>query len=136
MAAKPQPKTDFKRRYAYHKEQMVLDPVYHTKFQQRQAAWRAKNQGKIRACYAVANSRRRTAIANTLFVSSDWREILSTFNRACAYCLRNDVKLELEHVIPLSAGGLHEYANIVPACRSCNGRKYNRGPLMMVGALK
>jgi len=29
----------------------------------------------------------------------------------------------IDHVIPLSAGGRNDLANLVPACRLCNGRK-------------
>jgi 5-methylcytosine-specific restriction endonuclease McrA len=40
----------------------------------------------------------------------------------CVYC--GEVKPDtLDHVIPISRGGKHEYANLVPACRPCNSSK-------------
>lgn len=44
------------------------------------------------------------------------------FNHRCAYC-NTSGELEVEHVIPISKGGLHHISNIVPACHSCNNSK-------------
>ena len=42
----------------------------------------------------------------------------------CAYC---EARAEtLDHVVPRSRGGRHEWANVVAACRSCNHRKADR----------
>lgn len=49
--------------------------------------------------------------------------ILRAFEYTCAYCDRKGVKLTLDHVVPLSRGGRHCIANIVPACESCNQKK-------------
>lgn len=54
---------------------------------------------------------------------ADWREIKSRYGDRCAYCGRGG-KLEMDHRIPLSRGGLHSPSNIAPACRSCNASKY------------
>jgi len=48
----------------------------------------------------------------------------------CAYCGGHFAELELtvEHILPVSRGGRHEWTNVVTACRSCNTRKGNRRP--------
>jgi len=48
----------------------------------------------------------------------------------CAYCGHAFVEgdLTIEHILPLSRGGRHEWTNVVTACRSCNTRKGNRSP--------
>lgn len=48
----------------------------------------------------------------------------------CAYCSSRFVETELtvEHIVPVSRGGRHEWTNVVTACRSCNTRKGNRRP--------
>ncbi len=48
----------------------------------------------------------------------------------CAYCASRFVETELtvEHIVPVSRGGRHEWTNVVTACRSCNTRKGNRRP--------
>ncbi len=48
----------------------------------------------------------------------------------CAYCGGHFPELELtvEHILPVSRGGRHEWTNVVTACRSCNTRKGSRRP--------
>jgi 5-methylcytosine-specific restriction endonuclease McrA len=65
----------------------------------------------------------------------EWKDILQRFDYRCAYCghkLRLDGTRwevpEQDHVIPLSKGGKHTKANIVPACRHCNASKNKRTP--------
>ena len=45
------------------------------------------------------------------------------FGNCCAYCGNDADPLTLEHVAPLSRGGLHVPENLAPACASCNGSK-------------
>jgi hypothetical protein len=48
----------------------------------------------------------------------------------CAYCGGHFAESELtvEHILPVSRGGRHEWTNVVTACRSCNTRKGSRRP--------
>ena len=48
----------------------------------------------------------------------------------CAYCggQYTEPGLTVEHIVPVSRGGRHEWTNVVTACRSCNTRKGNRRP--------
>ncbi|MGE3680702.1 MAG: HNH endonuclease [Bdellovibrionales bacterium] len=43
----------------------------------------------------------------------------------CQYCCQkfSEKKLTVDHVIPLSKGGRHEWTNVVTACSECNNRK-------------
>jgi hypothetical protein len=45
------------------------------------------------------------------------------FGLHCAYCGQSGVDLQIEHVRPISKGGAHALANVVPACKSCNFSK-------------
>ncbi len=51
-------------------------------------------------------------------------------HHVCAYCGHTHVESELtvEHIVPVSRRGRHEWTNVVTACRSCNTRKGNRRP--------
>lgn len=64
-----------------------------------------------------------------------WEAIKRFYNNCCAYCGRKFVKLTQDHLIPVSKGGPYTAQNIVPACRSCNSKKYNNGPLKPVQPL-
>jgi 5-methylcytosine-specific restriction endonuclease McrA len=44
----------------------------------------------------------------------------------CQYCDRTAENVD--HVIPRSRGGAHEWENVVAACRRCNSRKKDRTP--------
>jgi hypothetical protein len=47
-------------------------------------------------------------------------------NNKCVYCSRDDAKLTVEHMLPLSRGGKHCIENIVLACTTCNFSKHNK----------
>jgi 5-methylcytosine-specific restriction endonuclease McrA len=112
--------------------------------------WRENNPEKVRDLYKnwVASNRERVrelnrkwytehpehrrfryeATHNSDFTFDQWLEILVEFGHKCVYCGHSDVKLTMDHVIPISKGGLHTKDNIVPACRSCNSKKGAKDP--------
>ena len=49
---------------------------------------------------------------------------------ACHYCksLSPGTDMTMDHVIPMSAGGPHDLANLVVCCPSCNSSKKNKLP--------
>ncbi len=47
----------------------------------------------------------------------------------CAYCLQKSDQMQLEHCIPLSRGGAHDWTNVVMACTPCNRAKGDQTPL-------
>ena len=51
-----------------------------------------------------------------------WHDICELFDNSCAYC-GSKHNLTMDHVVPVARGGLTEYYNIVPACKSCNSSK-------------
>lgn len=67
-------------------------------------------------------------IVNTL-TSEEWIDILKKYKFKCAYCdmeFNLFDKPEKDHVIPISKNGDNTKENVVPACRSCNAKKYNK----------
>ncbi len=62
-----------------------------------------------------------------------WQDILEEYGHRCAYCARQG-KLTMDHVEPLSKGGHHDVANVVPACRECNSSKCDRNILQWLAA--
>ena len=109
----------------------------------QQAEYRAANKAR-RAAYDAARSSRAAEHAARYranpdeykrardarrghpalpYTARDWRRILHHYRHACAYCGSRD-RIEKEHVIPLSRGGIDSIGNVVPACFSCNRSKH------------
>jgi len=49
--------------------------------------------------------------------------LLEKFGRKCCYCGKENVPLEVEHIIPKSRGGTDRVDNLCLACHDCNQRK-------------
>lgn len=71
-------------------------------------------------------ARRREAMQAGSLTHAEWLNIVEQHGGKCAYCARDDLPLEQDHVVALSKGGEHKADNIVPACKPCNSRKGNR----------
>ncbi len=56
--------------------------------------------------------------------SAEWVARVTEYGGRCAYCSRPATTQD--HVVPLSRGGRHEIANVVPACKSCNSSKRDK----------
>jgi 5-methylcytosine-specific restriction endonuclease McrA len=52
--------------------------------------------------------------------------LLEKFGRKCVYCDAEHVPLEIEHVVPKSAGGSNRISNLTLACHDCNQKKGSR----------
>lgn len=59
-----------------------------------------------------------------------WRKIsAAVFQRddyTCAYCGQRGVRLECDHVVPVSRGGSNEMENLVASCVPCNRSKSDK----------
>lgn len=59
--------------------------------------------------------------------AKDWAEIRSAIfardNYTCTYCGERGRKLQCDHIVPVSKGGLHGEDNLTTACEPCNRSK-------------
>lgn len=55
--------------------------------------------------------------------------LLEKWQRRCAYCLRTNVSLQVEHIVPRARGGSSRISNLTPACEPCNTAKGTRTAL-------
>lgn len=58
------------------------------------------------------------------------KNILWRDEHECQYCQSklNESNQTLDHVLPVSRGGKHEWTNLVACCKGCNSRKADRTP--------
>ncbi|WNJ19091.1 HNH endonuclease [Pontibacter sp. G13] len=70
------------------------------------------------------SSRRRPGISSKLRF-----EIFQRDNFTCSYCNKSKedgIKLEIDHKIPVDAGGTDDINNLVTSCKECNQGKSNK----------
>lgn len=74
------------------------------------------------------NRRARIQQASGSFTSRDWKKLCKQYDHTCLCCGRREpeIKLTVDHVIPLSAGGTSSIDNIQPLCQSCNSSKHTK----------
>lgn len=49
--------------------------------------------------------------------------LLHKWKRQCAYCSKQDIPLEIEHIVPRAKGGSNRVSNLTLACKPCNKAK-------------
>lgn len=91
----------------------------------RKAASKWNRSEAGRRVFVLASQRRRAAKSGVGadFIEQDWAECLAEFGGRCGYC-RTDGQMTQDHVTPLHKGGRHTASNVIPACGSCNSRKF------------
>jgi 5-methylcytosine-specific restriction endonuclease McrA len=89
----------------------------------KRSAWKRSESGKVSAANYAHGRRRCINISGYKLTVLDWYKIKEHYKNCCAYCKNEFDKLTIDHVVPLSRGGLHEYDNIVPSCGPCNRSK-------------
>jgi 5-methylcytosine-specific restriction endonuclease McrA len=80
--------------------------------------WRDANPDKINK-YSASRRARKLKATTFIIIAKDWRKLRSG---VCFYCGFIG-QTSIDHVIPLSRGGLHGIGNLVEACISCNCSK-------------
>lgn len=63
--------------------------------------------------------------------SEQWGVIKRDYNYRCAYCGQKK-ELTIDHIVPLIKGGLHDKANVAPACKSCNSSKRDKSLILFM----
>lgn len=83
--------------------------------------WRKNNSDKIRNYQQVRRARIESNGGN--LTVEEWNSILNFYGHRCLRCGRTDVKLTIDHVLPIFFGGTHTIDNVQPLCGPCNSSK-------------
>lgn len=81
-------------------------------------AWAQENRERANLTSKLKKQRRRAAGTLT---ADDWALVLEVYGSACLACGAPDVTID--HVIPVSKGGLNTIDNVQPLCGRCNSSK-------------
>ena len=99
------------------------------KIRQSKRATYAKNPQKVLSSNKRYRAKKRGAQIQD-FTANQWQAMQIAYDHRCIYCgKRCKGRLTQDHITPLSEGGNHTLSNIVPACQSCNSKKYVGPPL-------
>lgn len=90
---------------------------------ERRRQWRREHPEQRQA--DRNNRRARLIQAGGQITAQEWRDLKAFYSHKCLACGRSEpeIKLTLDHVIPLADGGTHTIANVQPLCWGCNARK-------------
>lgn len=113
------------------RRQKQLEKAKTPQMREKQKQWRKNNADKLRG-YCHKRRAMKENLVNDL-TEEQWQFALEFFGHSCAYCGKSEEEnreesgwaLEREHVVPLTKGGGYTATNIIPACRKCNGSKFN-----------
>lgn len=97
--------------------------------------YRQTNHGKlIRRCCEAKRRARKKAVKSNLTLE-EWNYILKSQGNKCNIChKRFNTKRppQMDHIIPISAGGHFSSNNIQALCKHCNSSKYNNIDLSFI----
>lgn len=99
------------------------------RYRESARVYRDSDRGRAIAAEACARYRSKRDDASDGTVTEESLELLKKVQEfKCAYCLTdltklNKSKVHLDHICPISKGGLHSITNVVWSCATCNLRK-------------
>lgn len=127
-ASNPEYRKNYNKQYAEtHREQMhVYAQRWYTNHPEHAKEYRMRRP----EVHVSARHRRRARIAGNggIVTSEELKALFEFYEYTCLACGMNgpDIKLEPDHIIPISLGGLNIIENLQPLCEKCNERKHTK----------
>ena len=94
----------------------------HREEERKQASLWAKEHPEKRRI-SERNRRARKRGGDGTISIYEWKELCNRYDNKCLCCGKSNVKLTIDHVVPLKLGGVNRIENAQPLCGSCNSRK-------------
>lgn len=101
----------------------IYNPLHREQSNQYFKEYRKNHKEKINFFSRIFNANKKGAEGSFSLVQ--WKTLCNFYGNKCLRC-GNSVELCMDHVIPISYGGLTEISNMQPLCHSCNGWKGNK----------
>lgn len=96
------------------------------KIKQKNRSYVERNPEKAKM-WAVNNQHKRRSYKKSTLKSSELKEWVISQSKVCLYCRCDcEQNFHIDHIIPLSKGGLHEIHNLAISCEWCNCHKSNK----------
>jgi 5-methylcytosine-specific restriction endonuclease McrA len=111
---------------AKNAEYQVLHPDIYRMASRR---WRLKNPELARFIKKRGDHKRRAILANAgTHTLAEWQAIKAKYDHRCLLCGLYEpfIKLTVDHIVPLSKGGMNTADNLQPLCMGCNQHKKTR----------
>jgi 5-methylcytosine-specific restriction endonuclease McrA len=112
-----------KNYYKKNKEKLrTYNKIYNQKYLQTE-------HGKIKS--RMYKAKRRALKKSNLGIVTDgiYKKLLTLQNGCCAICKEKKANFHLDHIIPLSKGGMHDDSNFQLLCQFCNISKNDHDPI-------
>lgn len=97
--------------------------------ERRKRRYDANPEAELAKCRVRNQKRRARLIGNGgTITKEEWQWLKEFYNFTCLCCGRREpeIKLTLDHVLPLTMGGKNVIENAQPLCKSCNSSKHNK----------
>lgn len=110
-------------------QKKVNNDKYREKHRQRLREWQKRWRLNHKDYIYFMNSQCTYRLKNLgIFTYKEWLSLKDKFKNICPACLRAEpeIKLTMDHILPISKGGLNLVSNIQPLCGECNGKKYTK----------
>jgi 5-methylcytosine-specific restriction endonuclease McrA len=97
---------------------------------ERMTWWAKNNPIKALAATLTGKRNRRALQKNSpgKITTNEWADLKQKHNFTCLCCRRREpeIKLTLDHIVPLACGGSNTIDNAQPLCKSCNSKKHTK----------
>lgn len=106
-------------RLSWSAEKKAADREKHREYRRLHKDWHNAN-----------NQRRRSLKKGNggSYTAEEWKDLKAMFEHSCLCCGEREpnVKLTVDHIIPLKKGGTNDIDNLQPLCVSCNASKQDQ----------